>query len=283
MAVTLAMIAAQVGVDRSLVSRVLRGDPNARLSQEKRDQILAVAKESGYRPNRVGQSLRTGRTKIIGVFTPDVTNPFHSILFRGVEAYANAAGYDTILCNTDDRGERSGKSCRCCPRAMLMAFWSRRRSRPMTPSTGWPEPTCPISSSTGADGIWSIRGSDRTTSRPAGSPPTISCRSDIAHRDADRFLNLDNVRLRVEGFQAALMKDRQGDVSCSIMQGLVSRADIRDYMSNLLMLSPPLRPTAVFTPQSRPGEGAASAIYRSGLQIPKDISIIGYTAHEDPT
>jgi LacI family transcriptional regulator len=72
LAVTLAEIARQVGVHVSLVSRVLRNDASAKLSPAKREKILAVAKATGYRPNRLGRSLRTGHTSIIGMLTPDI-------------------------------------------------------------------------------------------------------------------------------------------------------------------------------------------------------------------
>ena len=109
-----------VEVDVSLVSRVLRGDPKARISDEKREKILSIARSTNYRPNRMARSLRTRRMKILAMLTPDITNPFHSFLFRAVERTASAEGYDVILCNTDDSAARFkegrhdpfGRACR---------------------------------------------------------------------------------------------------------------------------------------------------------------------------
>ena len=106
MSMTLESIARRVGVDVSLVSRVLRGDPQARISDEKRKKILSIARSTNYRPNRMARSLRTRRMNILAMLTPDITNPFHSFLFRAVERTASAQGYDVILCNTDDSAER---------------------------------------------------------------------------------------------------------------------------------------------------------------------------------
>ena len=103
---TLGSVAREVGVDLSLVSRVLRGDEAARVSSHMRSSIVAAAQRQGYRPNRIARSLRTGRTSILGMLTPDITNPFHSMLFRGVEATARAAGYDTLLGDTGDSPAR---------------------------------------------------------------------------------------------------------------------------------------------------------------------------------
>ncbi len=95
-----------VGVHFSLVSRVLRSDPSARLSDEKRAEILAVAKELGYRPNRLARSLRARKSNILAMLVPDITNSFHAVMFRGVEAEAHAKGYNVILCDTDDDDDR---------------------------------------------------------------------------------------------------------------------------------------------------------------------------------
>ena len=52
------------------------------------------------------------------MLTPDITNPFHSVLFRGVEEVAIAHGYDTVLCNTDDNPERCRNWSRCWPKGI---------------------------------------------------------------------------------------------------------------------------------------------------------------------
>ena len=106
MALTLDKIAREVGVDVSLVSRVLNGDPSARISAEKRAKIVAIAAENNYSPNRMARSLRTRRTRILAMLNPDIINPFYAYLFRSVERTASAAGYDVILCNTDESSAR---------------------------------------------------------------------------------------------------------------------------------------------------------------------------------
>ncbi|HEY3110119.1 MAG TPA: LacI family DNA-binding transcriptional regulator, partial [Chloroflexota bacterium] len=99
-------LARQAGVHPSTVSRVLNGDPAVRVSEATRTNLLRLAATTGYRPNRLARSLKMQRTRIVAMLIPDVANPFFAVLLRAVEDAAAAAGYNVILCNTDDRAAR---------------------------------------------------------------------------------------------------------------------------------------------------------------------------------
>lgn len=60
-------IAKLVGVSQPVVSAILNGGDAIRCSEEKREEILKLARESGYRPNRQAIILREGRSKQIGL------------------------------------------------------------------------------------------------------------------------------------------------------------------------------------------------------------------------
>ncbi len=104
--VTLRQLASHIGVHPSTVSRVLNGDPQVRISDATRARILELAAETNYRPNRLARSLKLQRTGIIGMLIPDITNPLFAALFQAVEAAAAAASYHVILCNTDESAVR---------------------------------------------------------------------------------------------------------------------------------------------------------------------------------
>ena len=75
-----------------------RRDPAARLGGGR----SAV----GYSPNAVARSLRSGKSRLIGLVIGDIANPFWRPLVRVVEKVALAAGYSIIVCNTDEDAER---------------------------------------------------------------------------------------------------------------------------------------------------------------------------------
>ena len=62
-------IARQVGVTQPVVSAVLNNRSYCRVSAEKREAILALAKELGFRPNTAARHLRGKKTNTIAIFT----------------------------------------------------------------------------------------------------------------------------------------------------------------------------------------------------------------------
>jgi len=96
--VTLHDVAREAGVAVSTVSRALT-DPG-RVNVRTREHVQAVAGRLGYRPNRLAQALHTGRTGMLAVLVPDITNPHNFGLVRGAEAQARAAGSTLVIADT---------------------------------------------------------------------------------------------------------------------------------------------------------------------------------------
>jgi LacI family transcriptional regulator len=93
-------VAERAGVSPATVSRVLNG--TARVRQPKRDLVLAVIDELGYRPNRLAANLRRQQVQMIGVVVSDIENPHFTQMVRAVEDSAYLKGYRVLLCNTDE-------------------------------------------------------------------------------------------------------------------------------------------------------------------------------------
>ncbi|WP_343612733.1 LacI family DNA-binding transcriptional regulator [Novosphingobium sp.] len=73
-AVSVHDVARAAGVSQSAVSRAFT--PGSSLSPDKRDRIIAIAAQMGYRPNPLARSLLRGKSNIIGVGVGDLANPF---------------------------------------------------------------------------------------------------------------------------------------------------------------------------------------------------------------
>ncbi|GAA2153721.1 MULTISPECIES: LacI family DNA-binding transcriptional regulator [Glycomyces] len=95
-------VAARAGVSVSAVSRVLSGDPSARLSEATRERVRKAAGEVGYHPNFAGRALKLARTDVIALIVPDVTNSLFADLTRGVEDEAVARGCVMLLARSED-------------------------------------------------------------------------------------------------------------------------------------------------------------------------------------
>lgn len=96
-------IANLLGVNVSTVSRALRGLEG--VSSELRQQILALAKDKGYRPNPFAVSLRYDTTRTIGIVVPDISFNHFAHIVKRIEAEARKEGYMCIITDSDDKYE----------------------------------------------------------------------------------------------------------------------------------------------------------------------------------
>jgi DNA-binding LacI/PurR family transcriptional regulator len=94
--VTIYDIAKEAGVSPATVSRVFTG--KARVSAGKLAVIEGLVQKYDFRPNALASGLRTS-TKIIGLMTADIRNPYYSMLAVECEKAATDRGYTVLLCN----------------------------------------------------------------------------------------------------------------------------------------------------------------------------------------
>jgi DNA-binding LacI/PurR family transcriptional regulator len=97
---TIRDVARKAGVAISTVSAVI--NKSAPTSADVVTRVERAVAEIGYAPQRAAQTLRSGRSRVIGVVVPDITNPHFSALARIVEKECLQAGYMTFVYNTDE-------------------------------------------------------------------------------------------------------------------------------------------------------------------------------------
>ncbi|MEZ0067766.1 DNA-binding LacI/PurR family transcriptional regulator [Streptacidiphilus sp. MAP12-20] len=95
----LADIAAQAGVSEATVSRVLNGKPG--VAAATRQTVLAALDVLGYeRPTR----LRQRSAGLIGLITPELSNPIFPALAQVIEQVLTRFGYTPVLCTQTPGG-----------------------------------------------------------------------------------------------------------------------------------------------------------------------------------
>ncbi len=95
---TIRDVARLAGVSISTVSLTLN-DPE-RVSHDTRKKVLEAADNIGYSADPVAQTLKSGRSRLIGVVAPDINNPFFGDLLHEVERHADREGYMVMVANT---------------------------------------------------------------------------------------------------------------------------------------------------------------------------------------
>ena len=117
MATSIKDVAKEAGVSIATVSRVLN-DIDV-VNEDTKKKVLDAIKELGYRPNIVARSLKTQRTKTIGILIPDISSQFYPEIVRGAEDVANIYDYNVILCNSDFDVEKEKEYLRVLKEKMV--------------------------------------------------------------------------------------------------------------------------------------------------------------------
>src|SRR6476619_3657484 len=96
MSATIADVAREAGVSIATVSRFLNGRTTA-VSTATGTRIQAAVEQLGYVPNLAARSLKTGRSRLIGVLLANIAHPYWSVVLSGVEEACQRANYSVIV------------------------------------------------------------------------------------------------------------------------------------------------------------------------------------------
>lgn len=99
----IAEIARLAGVSRAAVSRYFN---QGYVSEEKRQAIRKVVEETGYRPSVQAQTLRTKKTRMVGVIVPKMVSDSIGRMVEGMLAVLNKNGYQMLLAVTQNDPEK---------------------------------------------------------------------------------------------------------------------------------------------------------------------------------
>ncbi|MDR3367544.1 LacI family DNA-binding transcriptional regulator [Rhodoferax sp.] len=92
-------VALQAGVSMSTVSRVFNLPD--KVNAATRERVLQTTRAMGYLPNASARSLRTQRSRVLGVVLPTLLNPVFAECLDGIAQAARAAGYAILPITTD--------------------------------------------------------------------------------------------------------------------------------------------------------------------------------------
>lgn len=102
--VSIHMVAARAKCSIATVSRVING--TAQTSDAVRGRVEEAIAALGYRPSEIGRSLKTRKTRTVGIVVPSFTNPVFASSIAGVEEVARAYGRSVLLSATEYHSER---------------------------------------------------------------------------------------------------------------------------------------------------------------------------------
>ncbi len=272
MNLTLKDIAKKVKVSIKTVSRVINDEPM--VSKNTRVKVKAVIEELGYQPNLIARSLKKKRSNTIGIILPDIGNPAFTEMVKGCMDSLNRMGYYTFLGSYEDDPTKEEEFIRDFNSMLidgLMIIPSTTENRDISI---FEKINCPVVLIDRE-----IDGLNRDT--------VISGNKDGAYRATKHLINTRHKKIaflgglktvkpakkRFEGWKKALdeknlfIEDLVFWGSFSTESGYLMMNDALKRMGSL---------DAVFAGNDIVALGAMNAIKDKKLDIPGDISIIGY-------
>src|SRR5882757_2954252 len=97
-------LAKLAGVSSGPVSNVISG--STKVSERTKQKVLEAIRVLNYQPNLIARSLRTNRTRTLGIVIPDITIPFFPKIIRGAECAARERGYFLIVLDSEGSPDR---------------------------------------------------------------------------------------------------------------------------------------------------------------------------------
>lgn len=277
---TIVDIAKKLKLSPMTISRALTG--NREVSDRTRQKVLRTAAALGYQPNRWARSLVTRRSSIIGVVIPDIAHAFFAEITCGIEEVVEKSGYDILLCHTRGDPQRE-----CAEVSMLVGS----RVDGLIIASVQPEkspesfealkktrvPFVLVDRFFPKADFCSVRVDDKQVGALA-----TRCLIDLGHRRIAHIQGLDVSpgSLRRRGYLAALRAAGIEPRREWLATGNFELESGREAMRKLLASDP--RPTAVFAANDPMAVGALYACREAGLEVPRDISIVGAGNIEGP-
>lgn len=270
--VTLEMVAEQAGVSAATVSRILNG--SAIVSQDKRAAVDAAIARLGFVPNPVARGLAGGRTLSVGVVTQAIDSPFYGGALRGIEDTLGAAGYSPLFVS----GRWSAAhEARCIEtlrsrRVDGIIVLTGRLNDSALVEAAQTLPVVVTGRSLRAPGLYAL-----DFDNVAGARLATEHLLQLGHREI-AFIGGDtrhpDARQRLRGYRQALQAQGLALQEPLLLQGDFTEGSGMAAVQQLLQGRHPF--SAVFAANDQMAFGAALSLYRSGMRVPDDVSLVGF-------
>jgi LacI family transcriptional regulator len=274
--ITIRDVAEHARVSVTTVSHVING--TRFVSEEAKARVQAAIAALNYVPSAVARSLKSSRTHTVGMMIPNNSNPYFAEIIRGIEDACFAAGFNVILCNSDDDPHKQAAYVRVLSEKQVDGLI-------VLSSGGDPELLDTLRTANMPLVVVDREIDDLAAdlvevNHEAGGFLATQHLLQLGHRRIACIAGpqmLSSARQRVQGYRRALH-----EAGLAVDDRLLRRGDFTSAGGHAAMVSlldraaPGERPSAVFASNDLMAIGAICAAAAAGLHIPKDLSVIGF-------
>jgi len=254
------------------VSRAINNHPE--ISRQTRDRVLAAAQKMNYRPNQFARALTSKHSYLIGIVVPDLMHSYFAEICRGVESQARPAGYQNLICSTDEEARKELDE--------IEALWTRTDglivASALTASEA--KPYRKLVTEGGKivlidrllDGLRcpAVTTDDVQVGILATEHLIKFGHKKIGHL---RGTSASTSQGRVEGYKQAMAKARLRVDRSMVHECGFTESDGREAMSDWIATGN--LPSAIFAANDPAAIGAMAALNDAGFDVPNDVAIVG--------
>ncbi|WP_244446250.1 LacI family DNA-binding transcriptional regulator [Devosia riboflavina] len=269
---TIIDVAERAGVSKSTAARALAGAES--ILDETRERVLAAAKAVGYERNHLAVGMRSGRSGMLGLVIPDITNPFWADVARGALDRAAEADVSLLVFSSDWDPAKEESHLRALRRARVDGAIVNPVSDALDDLDKFGLPFVLIGSSAERFADVSSVGSDITQAVELGLDHLVS----KGHHAPTLIVGPKSRLARTRFLNAVQRHSIKRDVDPA--QLIVEDGEYTLEGGRLAMLRlldrPRLGHICVFAANDMMAIGAMMAVRERGLRCPEDVSILGF-------
>jgi DNA-binding LacI/PurR family transcriptional regulator len=266
-------VARLANVSIATVSRTINKVPTVDPKMAKR--VWEAIRKLDYFPNTQARALVSGRSRLLGLIISEITNPFFPELIQGFEDVAVEAGYEVLVSSTNYEPERMS----LCIRRML----ERKADAVAVMTFGIEEPLLDQLAARNIPLVFIDVGPDRPGISVVKVDYHRGIRQGVQHLAAlgHREIAFVSGPPRLHSAQSRLVAFERSIQECGIavqpeylldgnhtMEGGIAAAE--------RLLSGRKMPTAVMCSNDMTAIGVLHRLYRAGVRVPQDVSLIGF-------
>lgn len=270
-------VAKLAGVSTATVSRTINGSAKVNAATEER--VRDAIKSLNFYPDTNARALGSGRSSLYGLIISDITNPFYPELIKAFEDIAVIHNQEVLIANTNYDPERM----KICVTRMLqrkvdgVAIMTSELDESQVEVFGRRHiPLVFLDAATLGPGVSSV-----SIDYTGGVEMAMEHLTGLGHRRIAFIsgpLRLGPARTRLDAFRKMQKRGHLPDDPQLVGEGNHRVDGGREAMMRILdfYADPDARPTAVLASNDLTAIGAMGAIHECGLNIPGDISVMGF-------
>jgi LacI family transcriptional regulator, galactose operon repressor len=269
--VTIQDIAERAGVSVSTVSRVL--NKTVPVDRAKRQAVLGAVEALGYRPSVVAQELARGRSMAVGVLPQGISNPFYSRLLKGVEQGLRGTAFHPVFAS----GEQPVEEAEALSRLLASRVEALILMGGQTPDERLVRLAQRVPLIAIGRNLGKLEHRCMRVDNEEGGYKATRHLIDLGHTRIVHITGLswhsDAIKRRY-GYERALAEAGLPLDSALIVEGDWEEQSGLSAVEHLFARG--IRFTAIFCGNDQIAFGAALALFRRGLAVGRDVSIVGF-------